>query len=111
MHNIDEAKKRFDIFKSKITEFITNDLTESDTRSKLLDDMFKNVLGWLEADIEREKFVQIGYYDYLLSIPGFQFVIEAKKNFIEFQLPVKHKSLTLSVFEKSNKEVVKQIRQ
>jgi len=60
--------------------------------------------------VNREKYVQVGYYDYLISIPGFQFVIEAKKNFVEFKLPTKHKSVTINSLLKGNHEVITQIR-
>lgn len=111
MINIDQAKQSFEVFKTEYQAYKDTDLTEADTRSKLLDDLFKNVLGWKENDIDREKFVQVGYYDYLFSIPGFQFVIEAKKQFVEFTLPIKHKNLSLGTFKGSNPDVVKQIRQ
>jgi len=40
-------------------------LTESDTRAKLIDPLFKTVLGWSEAEIRREEPVAKGYVDYV----------------------------------------------
>jgi len=111
MINIDQAKLNFEAFKMDNGSYKGKDLTEADTRSKLLDELFKNVLGWNENDIDREKYVQVGYYDYLFSIPGFQFVIEAKKQFVKFVLPIKHKNVTLGTFKNNNPDVVNQIRQ
>jgi GTPase SAR1 family protein len=110
MTDINQAKENFDNFKVFYQKYQADDLTETDTRSKFLDELFKNVLGWEEININREKYVQGGYYDYLFSIPGFQFVVEAKKKLVEFSLPVKGKSVTLGIFYDSNKEVASQIR-
>ncbi len=111
MINLDESLLKFKSFKEEYNNYLNTDLTESDTRSKLIDELFKTVLGWVEKDINREKYVQVGYYDYQFSIPGFQFVVEAKKAYNKFQLPVKHKSLTLGSFKQGNSEVLSQIRQ
>jgi len=107
---IDQSRIQFEEFKKEWKKFKEKDLTEADTRSKLLDFLLIKVLGWTEDDIDREKYVQVGYYDYLISIPGFQFVIEAKKNFVDFNLPTKHKSSTLNSLLRGNKEVINQIR-
>ncbi len=107
---IDQSREAFEEFKKEWEKFKENDLTEADTRSKVLDYLLLKVLGWNEEEIDREKYVQVGYYDYLISIPGFQFVIEAKKNFVDFKLPNKNKSATLNSLLKGNKEVIAQIR-
>ena len=107
---IDQSRKAFDEFKIEWEKFKEKDLTEADTRSKVLDYLILKVLGWNEEEIDREKYVQVGYYDYLISIPGFQFVIEAKKNFVEFKLPNNNKSATVNSLIKGNKDVIDQIR-
>ena len=108
--NIDESKQSFELFKIEFEKYKTSDLTESDTRSKLLDHILIQILGWKEDNITREKFVQVGYFDYNISIPGFQFVIEAKKNFNEIQLPTNHKAATLNSLLKGNADVITQLR-
>lgn len=110
MKDIDIAHKDFLTFQKDFNAIRESDLTESDTRSKLIDYIFINVLGWEEKNINREGYVKDGYFDYLFSIPGFQFLIEAKKNFIEFTLPEKHHTVTLGTLEKGNSEVIKQVR-
>lgn len=42
-------------------------LTEADTRAKLIDPLFKTVLGWSEAEIRREEPVAKGYVGYVLG--------------------------------------------
>lgn len=110
MTEIDLAYK---IFKDK-TDFLSKydfaDISESDTRSKIIDCIFKDVLGWTEDDIERERFVRTGYYDYELSTSTFRFVIEAKKTNVEFKLPQKGRTIKLQTLYSGNKDVLNQIR-
>lgn len=103
----------FQAFKNKL-EFLKKynyaDISESDTRSKIIDTIFKEILGWSEFDIERERFVRVGYYDYEISTSFFRFVVEAKKASIEFILPEKIRKVKLKTLYKANKEVITQIR-
>ena len=67
---------------------VWNDLSESDTRAKIIDPLFKEVLSWKEQDIIREPFVHSGYIDYLFCIDGVRwFLVEAKKEGLEFNIP------------------------
>jgi hypothetical protein len=111
MITIDEAKKRFEQFKLRFESYKSVDISESDTRSKILDELFINILGWSEKDINRERYVQVGYYDYCFSIPNFKFVVEAKRNLKEFTLPVTSKNISCGTLFSNNKEVINQIRQ
>ena len=108
--NIDKSKTSFDIYRNQISNYIKDDLSESDTRSKLIDEILKSILGWEEENISREGYTQEGYYDYLIGIPSFKFVIEAKRNFAEFSLPTKHKNVTIGTLMKGNGEIINQIR-
>ena len=110
MISIDEAKKNFEIYKSNVSIYRDSDLTESDTRSKILDELFVKVLGWSEPDIKREGHTQEGYYDYLVSLPNFKFVVEAKRNFDEFLLPKRNKVVNIGTINKENLAVIRQIR-
>jgi predicted type IV restriction endonuclease len=107
---IDKSKAEFEKFKVEYAKYSNDDISESDTRSKLLDIVLKNVLGWNEENIERERYVKVGYYDYLMKLPSFQFVIEAKKNLKQLNFPVSHKSTSLNSIYVANKEVIDQIR-
>jgi GTPase SAR1 family protein len=110
MKDINNCHKDFLDYKGEFENLKTCSLTESDTRSKIIDRFFINVLDWDEDSIKREGYVVEGYYDYLLGVPGFQFIVEAKKNLIDFIIPTNHKTVTIGTFEKSNKDVVSQIR-
>jgi len=110
MKNIDECHKDFSENRAVFEEYKNQDLTESDTRSKIIDFVFTRVLDWDEQNISREGYVKSGYYDYLFSIPGFKFIVEAKREFKRFNLPIRHKSTSLGIFEKTNKEEVEQVR-
>lgn len=109
-HGIDKSLKAFNTFIEQFEGFKSLDMSESDTRSKLIDFMFKDVLGWAEEDILREESVDSGYYDYKFSTSDFAFIVEAKKNFASFNLPERHRMVTLGTLFKGNKEVITQIR-
>jgi KaiC/GvpD/RAD55 family RecA-like ATPase len=64
------------------------ELTESDTRVKMIDPMFMTCLGWNEKDIDRERHVHEGFIDYVFSIDGIpRFILEAKKVGESFRIP------------------------
>jgi len=108
--SIDEALENFNKTKDKLEEFIKEDINEADTRSKIIDNFLINVLGWSESDIKREGKVTSGFYDYKVSISGFHFIVEAKRNFIEFTIPKNHKTIKIKSFLKANENVITQIR-
>lgn len=110
MKEINDCHKDFLEFKSTFETLKNSKISESDTRSKLIDCIFKDVLNWSEDQISREGYVFEGYYDYLFSIPNFQFIVEAKKTYVDFILPNKNTSVTIGTVEKSNKDVISQIR-
>lgn len=66
-------------------------LTESDTRSKIIDPIFTKCLNWQENDIVREEHDTSGYVDYIFRLRDMNsFVIEAKKKGILFNLPISY---------------------
>ena len=86
---------------AETTAFLTpsdRPLTESDTRAKLIDPLFKKVLGWNEAEIRRESPVTKGFVDYVLGSDYSHLLIEAKRSQPRFQLtaPGKPRRLKLS---------------
>jgi GTPase SAR1 family protein len=110
MKNLDEARNSFDFYKRNYQTFITEDLSESDTRSKLIDKLLIEVLGWDEEDIRREGHVRSGYFDYKVSIPAIYFIVEAKKQFKELVLPTNHKRALIKSLYIENKDVIDQIQ-
>ena len=107
---LDVAFEQFKRFKAEFESIKAIDITESDTRSKVLDKIFENILGWKEPDITREEKVDSGYYDYKVELPGITFVVEAKRNFKEFDLPDRSSTISLQTLLNQNKEVINQIR-
>lgn len=111
MATIDEAYKALEHFEREdIAAFLSKPLSETDTRSKIIDAILIRVLGWTEHDIEREGSVHPGYFDYEVSTPVFGFVIEAKRTRSEFKLPAHGNRVKLRTIEKANQEAIKQIR-
>jgi KaiC/GvpD/RAD55 family RecA-like ATPase/2-hydroxy-3-keto-5-methylthiopentenyl-1-phosphate phosphatase len=84
LSDCDKSLKRFD----ELTKQFAKELTESDTRNKLIDPIFKECLGWNEEDINRETYVRPGYLDYVFSIDNVRrFVLEAKREGELFNIP------------------------
>lgn len=111
MTEYDQAFEKLLAFEGSYLEFKKQDLSETDTRSKILDHILIEVLGWSEYNIEREGWVRVGFFDYEIKTASFQFVVEAKKNFVEFKLPVKGNEVKLGSIYSGNKDVIDQIRQ
>jgi hypothetical protein len=91
-------------------------VTEADTRAKVIDRILRDVLGWPEASITREQHADRGYMDYVLTIQGRRYaVVEAKREGRTFVLPKgsENKSLKLSgtlITDKEIKEAIHQVR-
>lgn len=107
--NIDKAFEEFKKIKTEISSYSEN-LSETDTRCKYLDRIFKDVLGWAEDNIVREGYVKPGFFDYEFSTSQFRFVVEAKKNSVKLVLPEGKSKVKLRTLYTSNSEVIDQIR-
>lgn len=112
MNIIDVSKEKLINFKADFERYKVQNLTESDTRSKVLDKIFLDILGWGEEDVYREGHTENGYFDYKLSIPNFQFIVEAKKNYANFIFPDSggNKLKLKTLINKGNDDAVTQIR-
>lgn len=91
-------------------QFSTAEISEADTRCKLLDTILVDILGWDEHDIQREGYVKPGFFDYEVSTASFRFIIEAKKTLETFVFPTNHNHSKLKVLLKGNTEHIEQIR-
>jgi hypothetical protein len=81
----------------ELTRFAKEKLSESDTRSKLIDPLFRHVLGWPEAEIRREKPVASGFVDYVLGAEFAYLLIEAKRTNPRFRLKTEQKARRLKL--------------
>lgn len=108
--NFDDSIEIFNNYKEKLQTFISNDLCEYETRSKVIDFLLKDVLGWLESDISREGKLDSGYFDYKVSCPGFNFIIEAKRNFKQFNFPKSQNRIKIKSILEYNNDIFNQIR-
>ena len=61
-------------------------LSEADTRAKLIDPMFRDVLGWYESEIRREEPAAQGFADYTFGIDTAYLLVEAKRTNPRFRL-------------------------
>lgn len=88
--NIDESKVRAaTLFGDELSSYALDEWSEADTRSKLIDTVLIDVLGWGEPAIKREPHVAKprGYIDYLLHTSRVAYVVEAKRSSLTFNLP------------------------
>lgn len=107
-----ECDKAFERFKELVKEF--KDYTEADTRAKLIDPIFKEVLRWSEDDVSRETHIRPGYLDYLFSTNGTKrFVLEAKREGEIFSIPDSfgNRTYKISGTISTNKKIIKAIEQ
>jgi len=88
--SIDEAKEEATkVLKVDIAKYEDVELSETDTRCKLVDALLIPCMGWQEQLIQREPHVNggDGYIDYLLHTSRPAYVIEAKRRSVQFALP------------------------
>lgn len=108
---IDKALEKF----KEIIKYVDTEFSESDTRAKILDPIFKDVLGWDKSDIKREEYVHKGFLDYIFHIKGIPiFVLEAKKIGSSFTIPfslrnIKYKIRGTITTDKNIKDTINQV--
>ncbi len=84
VNEVDSAYEKF----LEIMDELESGLSETDTRVKIIDRIFKECLGWSDSDIRRETRVHKGFSDYIFSIDKLPvFVLEAKQINETFEVP------------------------
>jgi len=87
----DSAYKEFQSYCTKLDDYLGEELTESDTRAKFIDSFLKDVLGWTEKEIRRERTYwedkKKAALDYEVGFKNPILVVEAKRHSIDFELP------------------------
>lgn len=87
MEPIDEAFKQFQTLKSAIASYGTSIVTEEDTRMKVINPVFTEVLGYNLGDVLTEDRAGKGFIDYRMNIDGFaRLIVEAKRDGRDFEL-------------------------
>jgi hypothetical protein len=77
----------FNAFRSSKPSLEAEKWSEADTRSKLIDRLLTDCLGWPENSIRRELTAKNERLDYLLSVDKPILVVEAKKHSLSFAIP------------------------
>nr|BFD61659.1 hypothetical protein BdHM001_03400 [Bdellovibrio sp. HM001] len=82
--NLSEADIAFKKFKQHVASKVLENspfkgLSEADTRAKLIDPIFKEVLGWPETEIKREESANDGFADYSFGLDYIYYHVEAKR--------------------------------
>ncbi len=86
MIKLDTHTTAFSELRSRGCIFKSEEWTESDTRSKFIDTLLIDCLGWSEAAIRRESTEKKQRLDYILSTTRPTMIVEAKRAGVE--LPV-----------------------
>lgn len=110
MHDIDKCFAAFEAVALSYDEYRDEKLSEADTRSKIVDKILIDCLGWSENDIDREGHNSSGYYDYRVNLPGFSFLVEAKRGYDDLILSKGSEKVTLRTLLTGNRPVIEQIR-
>src|SRR5687767_2764749 len=86
---IDAALVGLRALRTQLSEALSEALSETDTRCKVVDEILVGILGWQEQNIRREVVIENpqGYVDYVLSTTHPAFIVEAKRNGSSFKLP------------------------
>ncbi|MDQ7839245.1 MAG: hypothetical protein RDU59_12225 [Thermodesulfobacteriota bacterium] len=87
----DDALAKLKGIREEFQEFcqLKGNVSEADTRAKIVDSILTECLGWPELSIQRERRVHEGYMDYELEVRKKPFiVVEAKKAGIPFVFPI-----------------------
>lgn len=89
MSNYEINASAFEEICKEITKNPISNLSESDTRAKIIDQILVKALDWSETgkNIIREEHVHEGYIDYTLQAGGNHLIVEAKKEGVSFSLP------------------------
>ena len=78
--------------------------SETDIRCKIIDNLLTRVLFWDEKNIQREPKVKAGFIDYFCNTGNNNFVLEAKSNKVDFNLPKNSK------LQRYNSSVIKKTK-
>jgi len=95
---------------------LSGNVSEADTRAKVIDAILKDVCGWPETAIRREEHTDSGFMDYCLSVHEKEnIIVEAKKEGKYFEIPLtKARRLKISgslLTDKNIKDAISQVRQ
>ncbi len=87
MEPIDAAHERMSDFLSEFATYSNTLFTEQDTRVKVLDRLFIEVLGWPYSDVRTESRAGMGFIDYqFIRENRTRLIVEAKRDGLEFGL-------------------------
>ena len=87
----DARYKALTQYRATLATYLSEPLSEADTRAKFIDVLLKDVLGWREEDLRRERTFwtqgERAATDYEVGRPLPVFLVEAKRLMTDFELP------------------------
>lgn len=97
MDNFDQAFLAMSALVPIIEQSRTEDVNEADTRFRIIDTLLTDALQWPVSAVQNELHTESGYMDYCVGSAGAQFVLEAKKVGVHFELPNSATSAVMSI--------------
>lgn len=118
MITVNEGLEALRAIKGEFADFcsVHGNVSEADTRAKVIDRILREVCDWPEPGIVREQHNERGYMDYVLTVQGRKLVtVEAKKEGIPFIFPVDTTAASLKLSgpllsQASIREAIHQVR-
>lgn len=100
----DKAINNLDSEREEMINFQAQPLSETDSRSKIIDPLLIKVFQWEEKLVLREPHIAAGFIDYYCSSDKNRFVVEAKSTKIDFKVPYNKKVhyTSISTIKKTN---------
>lgn len=97
MENFDQAYLAMGELVPVIERARSEDVNEADTRFRVINTLITEVLQWPASAVQNELHTESGYMDYCVGSAGAQFVLEAKRVGVEFELPHSTSSSVVSI--------------
>ncbi|TFC90096.1 hypothetical protein E3T24_00145 [Cryobacterium sp. TmT2-59] len=97
MENFDQAFLAMTALVPIIEQARTDDSNEADTRFRIINTLITDVLQWPSSAVQNELHTESGYMDYCVGSAGAQFVLEAKRVGVNFELPHGATSAVVSI--------------
>ncbi|WP_426975985.1 hypothetical protein ACQCSU_14490 [Pseudarthrobacter sp. O4] len=97
MENFDQAFLAMSALAPIIEQARTEDVNEADTRFRVINTLITDVLQWPASAVQNELHTESGYMDYCVGSAGAQFVLEAKRVGVHFELPHGATSAVMSI--------------
>lgn len=93
--NYENTFQKYEDSIDELMDLNNESLNEANTRSRIIDKIFCDILKWENRNINREEHISGLYIDYVFESNKSKFLVEAKKNGKYFYVPVTNKKINI----------------